>query len=221
MKRQDEGISKEYDFFYDDDNDDDKNFPDDISIKQESDSPNDVLIKQESDNEIDDRETIPYTSPKRENVNEIDEKIYKEPKLETAVETGKQAITDEEKFIKTELDANKVDLETSEEAEIKKIEDVFDVVKKEETLKYIENFFIDDNGFLIVMKFLKAISNLLWTLLIELTLLLIQKSLLKIPRWQKWKLLIRPLNKKLIKKNKSLLTIYQISIKIRWDTRIV
>ena len=221
MKRQDEGISKEYDFFYDDDNDDDKNFPDDISIKQESDSPNDVLIKQESDNEIDDRETIPYTSPKRENVNEIDEKIYKEPKLETAVETGKQAITDEEKFIKTELDANKVDLETSEEAEIKKIEDVFDVVKKEEPLKYIETFFIEDNGFLIVMKFLKVISNLLWTLLIELTLLLIQKSLLKIPRWQKWKLLIRPLNKKLRKKNKSLLTIYQISIKIRWDTRIV
>ena len=210
-------------FFYDDDDDDDddKNFPDDISIKQESDSPDDVLIKQESDNEIDDRETIPYTSPKRENVNEIDEKIYKEPKLETAVETRKQAITDEEKFIKTELDANKVDLETSEEAEIKKIEDVFDVVKKEEPLKYIETFFIEDNGFLIVMKFLKAISNLLWTLLIELTLLLIQKSLLKIPRWQKWKLLIRPLNKKLRKKNKSLLTIYQISIKIRWDTRIV
>ena len=183
--------------------------------------PDDVLIKQESDNEIDDRETIPYTSPKRENVNEIDEKIYKEPKLEAAVETGKQAITDEEKFIKTELDANKVDLETSEEAEIKKIEDVFDVVKKEEPLKYIETFFIEDNGFLIVMKFLKAISNLLWTLLIELTLPLIQKSLLKIPRWQKWKLLIRPLNKKLRKKNKSLLTIYQISIKIRWDTRIV
>lgn len=75
--------------------------------------PDDVLIKQESDNEIDDRETIPYTSPKRENVNEIDEKIYKEPKLETIVEIEKQATICEEKFIKTKLDANKVDLKIS------------------------------------------------------------------------------------------------------------
>ena len=35
---------------------------------------------------------------------------------------------------------NKVDLETSNEAEIKKIEDVFDEVKKEEPFKDIENF---------------------------------------------------------------------------------
>ena len=46
---------------------------------------------------------------------------------------------------KNELDASKVDLETSKEAEIKKIEDVFDKVKKEEHLKDIQNFFIDDN----------------------------------------------------------------------------
>ena len=75
MKKQDEDISKKYDFFDDDDDDDDKNFPDDISIKQESDFPDNVSIKQESDNEIDDRETIPYASPKRKSDNEIDEKI--------------------------------------------------------------------------------------------------------------------------------------------------
>ena len=61
VKKQDEDISKKYDFFY---NDDDKNFPGDVSIKQESDFPNDASIKQESDNEIDNRETIPYASPK-------------------------------------------------------------------------------------------------------------------------------------------------------------
>ena len=46
--------------------------------------------------------------------------IYKEPNLEIDVESKKQAIIDEEKFIKTELDINKVDLETSTEAEKKK-----------------------------------------------------------------------------------------------------
>ena len=54
--------------------------------------------------EIDSRETIPFAPRKRESVNEIDEKIHKEPKLETAVEIGKPAIIDKEKFIKTELD---------------------------------------------------------------------------------------------------------------------
>ena len=47
--------------------------------------------------------------------------------------------------MKTELDANKIYLETSKEVEIKKIEDVFDQVTREEPLKGIENFFIDDN----------------------------------------------------------------------------
>ena len=40
--------------------------------------------------------------------------------------------------------------------------------------------------FFILMKFLKAIRNLLWTFSIELILFLIQKSSLKIWR-QKWK----------------------------------
>ena len=137
---------QKYEFF--DDGDGDKNFPDDISIKQESNFPNDVSIKQENDDEIHDRETIHYASPKRVSDNKIDEKIYKGPKLETAIEIEKQAITDKEKFIKTEPDANKVDLETSKETEIKKIEDAFDEVKREETLKDIENFFIDNNDIL-------------------------------------------------------------------------
>ena len=126
MKKQDQEISQKYDFF-DDDDDDNKDFPDDVSIKEEKDFPDDdnddVFIKQQSDNEIEEngnRETIPYASPKRESEDEIDEKIYKEPNLETAVEIEKQAIIDEEKFIKTELDEKKVNLKISKEAEIKK-----------------------------------------------------------------------------------------------------
>ena len=71
MKKQEEEISKKYDFSYEDD---DKK---DISIKIEDDfldgDNDDVLIKKESDNEMDDRERILYTSPKRENDNEIDD----------------------------------------------------------------------------------------------------------------------------------------------------
>ena len=151
MKKQEEQISKKKNGFFNDDGDN-KDFPDDASIEKESDFPDDdnddVFIKQGSDNEIeeiDDRETIPYASPKRESEDEVDEKIYKKPILETAVETEKQAIIDEEKFIKTELVTNIVDLKVSQEAEIKKIQDIFDKVKEEEPLKDIEDFFINDN----------------------------------------------------------------------------
>ena len=104
MKKQEDEISKKCDSF---DDDDDKK--DDIFIKMEDDfldfDNDDVLIKKESDNEMDDRETIPYTSlkrkndneiddretilfasPKRESQDEIDKNIYKEPKLETLAE---------------------------------------------------------------------------------------------------------------------------------------
>ena len=147
MKKQEEQISKKKNGFFNDDGDN-KNFPDDASIEKESDFPDDnnddVLIKQGSDNEIeeiDDRETIPQASPKRESEDEVDEKIYKKPILETAVEIEKQAIIDEEKFIKTELVTNRVDLKVSQEAEIKKIQDIFDEVKEEEPLKDIEKIF--------------------------------------------------------------------------------
>ena len=40
----------------------------------------------------------------------LTKKIYKEPKLETPAETEKQAITDKQKFLKSELEQNKVDL---------------------------------------------------------------------------------------------------------------
>ena len=69
-------------FFYDNDENDDKNFLDDVSVNQES------------DNEIHERDTSHYMSPGRESDNEIDEKIYKEPKIETTVEIGNQAIID-------------------------------------------------------------------------------------------------------------------------------
>ena len=147
MKKQEEQISKKKNGFFNDDGDN-KDFPDDASIEKESDFPDDnnddVLIKQGSDNEIeeiDDRETIPQASPKRESEDEVDEKIYKKPILETAVEIEKQAIIDEEEFIKTELVTNRVDLKVSQEAEIKKIQDIFDEVKEEEPLKDIEKIF--------------------------------------------------------------------------------
>ena len=48
-------------------------------------------------NDMDDSEIIVCASPKRETEDEIDEKIYKEPKLETAVEIEKQDVQDEKK----------------------------------------------------------------------------------------------------------------------------
>ena len=71
----------------------------------------------DTDTEMDDAETIPYASPKRENniddretivyafqkmesEDEIDEKIYKEPKLETAVEIEKQTVEREKVYQK-------------------------------------------------------------------------------------------------------------------------
>ena len=103
MKKQEEKISTKCDFF-DDDNDDKKDFLDDISIKIKEDFHNDnnddVVIKWESDTQMNDAESIPYASPKwkhdvgdketnfytlpiRDIEDEIDEKVSKEPKLET------------------------------------------------------------------------------------------------------------------------------------------
>ena len=165
MKKGAEEISKKYDFF-DDDDDDKKDFPDDISVKIEEDfaddNNDDVVIKQESDTEmddaemipyaslkkednIDDRESILYASPRRESEDEIDEKIYKEPKLETPGEIEIQTENERKNFLKSELEQNKVDLKLSKEAEIKRVQDVFDEVKQEEPLRDIEKFFIDDN----------------------------------------------------------------------------
>ena len=68
--------------------------------------------------------------------------LYKVPKPATVVDIEKQDQTDKEKIIRTELEINKVDIEASKDAEIKKIQDVFDEVKQDEP---IETFFIDDN----------------------------------------------------------------------------
>ena len=67
----------------------------------------------------------------------LTKKIYKEPKLETA---GR-----EKKFIKSELEQDKVDIQVSRESDIKKVLDVLDEDKEEEPLN-VENFFIDDNN---------------------------------------------------------------------------
>ena len=58
--------------------------------------------------------------------------MYKEPKLETHAEIEIQAEIDTEKFLKSKLEQNKVDLKLSKEAEIKRGQDVFDEVKQEE-----------------------------------------------------------------------------------------
>ena len=79
------------------------------------------------------------------------------------------------------------------------MQDIFDEVKEEEPLKDIENFFIYDNDTFDHDQISKMIGNILWALLIEILLLLIQKSLWKIWRKQKWNLLILPSIKKLKK----------------------
>ena len=118
-----------------------------VSPKRERDI-NDIetipYLSPKKENDIDDRETMAYASPRRESEDEIDEKIYEEPKLETAVEIEKQAADREKKIIKSELEQDKVDVQVSRESDIKKVQDVFDEVKEEEPLN-VENFFIDDN----------------------------------------------------------------------------
>ena len=120
MKKQTEELSKKCDFF--DDEDDKK----DVKIKKESDTEMDETetipyVSPRRENDIDDSETIVYASPKAESEDKIGEKIYKEPKLETAVEIKKQAIEDKKKFIKSELEQNKVDIQIAKESDIKKV----------------------------------------------------------------------------------------------------
>ena len=147
MKKPEEKISKKYDVFSDDD--DEMDFPTEIPFKMEDDFPSDydddgdVLVKKERDKEINDKETIPFVSPKRESEDEIDEKIYKELKLKTLVEIEQQAEINDRNFMKSELEQNKVDLKLSKEAELKRLLDVFDEVKK--PLDDIETFLIPDN----------------------------------------------------------------------------
>ena len=103
IKQQAEEISKKYDFF---DDQDDKKDKKDLKIKSDTEiddietipyastkRENDIddietipYTPAERENDIDDRETIVYASPRRESENKIDEKMYKEPKLETAAE---------------------------------------------------------------------------------------------------------------------------------------
>ena len=56
----------------------------------------------------------------------------------------KNKLQREKKFIKSELEQDKIDIQVSRESDIKKVQDVFDEVKEEEPLN-VENFFIDDN----------------------------------------------------------------------------
>ena len=112
MKKQTEEICKKYDFF---DDEEDKS---DVKIKSDTEMDDIETVLYASpkrENDIDDIETITYASPKREN--HIDDretlpmlpqegkakikltkKIYKKPKLETAVEIEKQTAEREKKL---------------------------------------------------------------------------------------------------------------------------
>ena len=57
--------------------------------------------------------------------------LYKEPKLETAIEIEKQAAKDERQFIKSELEQNKADIQIEKESDIKKARGIFYEVKEE------------------------------------------------------------------------------------------
>ena len=88
------------------------------------------------ENDIDDIETIPYVSLKREMAlmirkqppilpqegkarRKLTKIIYKQPKLETAVEIEIKLQRQKKKFIKSELEQDKVDIQVSRESDIK------------------------------------------------------------------------------------------------------
>ena len=102
----------------------------------------------------------------------------------------KNKLQRERKFIKSELEQEKVDIQVSRESEIKKVKDVFDV-KEEEPLN-VENFFIDDNDIFKSEEISNAdmIGNLLSILLTEQILWPMLKNSLKNKMHQKWKLFI-------------------------------
>ena len=99
------------------------------------------------------------------------------------------------KILKSELQQNKVDLKLSKEAEIKKMQDVFDEVKQEEQLKDIESFFIGDNDIFNNDEISEADRGFIMDLIGRTTFIANKKSLSRIRRWQKWELLINLLNK--------------------------
>ena len=75
MKKQTEELSKKCDFF--DDEDDKK----------------DVKIKKESDTEMDETETIPHVSPRRENdIDDSETIVYASPKTESEDKIGEKYI---------------------------------------------------------------------------------------------------------------------------------
>ena len=126
MKTQAEEILKEYGFFGD--KVDNKKSKEEIDKKtpyfDEPYFPDDVVIDKVRDSEIediDDRKTIPYLSPRTESDNELMKKLYDE-----------QDQIDKVNIIRTELEINKANIEASKDREIKKIQDVFAEVKQGE-----------------------------------------------------------------------------------------
>ena len=94
--------------------DDEKN-----SMKIEVDDGVETIPYLSPKNEIkkdDDADTILYASPYNSPKHEIDEKIYVEPKLETIKESEEKTVkTEDDDFIKSVIDENKVDIQISKE----------------------------------------------------------------------------------------------------------
>ena len=122
----------------------------------------------------------------------LTKKIYKEPKLETA---GR-----EKKFIKSELEQDKVDIQVSRESDIKKVQDVFDEVKEEEPLN-VEKFFIDDKDIFDSEEIPNADRELIINLINRTNFIAVAKKFVEESNASEMEI-VHPEEKKLRRKNK-------------------
>ena len=113
-----------------------------------------------------------------------------EPKLQTAVTIEKQTAAREKKFIKSELEQDKVDIQVSRESDIKEVQNIFEEVKEE-----------DDNDIFNSEEISNADRKIIIDLINRTNFIAILKTLLKNQMHQKWKLFILK-KKKLRRKNK-------------------
>ena len=113
-----------------------------IKSESEMDDIDDIetvpYVSPKRENDIDDREAIAYASPKREGEDEIDKKIYNKPNLETAVEIEEQIAEREKNYQKW------IGTRQGWYSSFKRIWFVFNKAKEEGRLN-VEIFFIDDN----------------------------------------------------------------------------
>ena len=110
---------------------------------------------------MDETETIPYASLKRKMTlmivkhlsmlsqkekmkMNLMKKYIKNRSLKLLLRLKNKLLRTKKKFIKSEFEPNKVDIQISKESDIKKVQNIFDEVKEEKPID-ADNFFIDDN----------------------------------------------------------------------------